>query len=68
MIGLHCNKDDINAYYGLIPILEYVIILKDNNGSVVLPEYDFNGIGNLIPGYGYQLKLTQNIDSYNICD
>ena len=40
---------------------DLVIICKDNNGSALLPEYNFNGIGDFKPGQGYQIKL-QNTD------
>ena len=47
-------------------IAENIIIIKDNLGSAYLPEWNFNGIGNLTNGQGYQIKmLTQsnlNID------
>ncbi|MDG1849163.1 MAG: hypothetical protein P8I82_01535, partial [Flavobacteriales bacterium] len=45
---------DINASGNLI-------IAKDYNGKAYLPEWDFNGIGNMVPGQGYQLK-TNNSD------
>ena len=35
---------------------ENIIILKDYLGNAFLPEFDFNGIGNLNPGQGYQIK------------
>ncbi|GIR11704.1 MAG: hypothetical protein CM15mP23_02790 [Cryomorphaceae bacterium] len=36
-----------------------LIIAKNNLGSAYLPEFNFNGIGNLIPGQGYQIKLNE---------
>jgi hypothetical protein len=39
-----------------------VIILKDNNGLVYLPEYGYNGMGNMKAGQGYQVKLTEASD------
>ena len=35
-----------------------LIIVKDYAGSPYLPEYNFNGIGNLLPSQGYQLKIN----------
>tara|TARA_B100000795_G_scaffold72134_1_gene50820 strand:+ start:3484 stop:5211 length:1728 start_codon:yes stop_codon:yes gene_type:complete len=35
-------------------------ILKDYLGNAYLPEWDFNGIGNLEPGKGYQIKMNSN--------
>ena len=34
-----------------------LIIVKDYTGLAYLPEWSFNGIGDLHPGQGYQLKL-----------
>jgi len=36
-----------------------LIIVKDYNGNPYLPEWDFNGIGNMYPGQGYQLKIYE---------
>ena len=37
-------------------IVDDIIILKDYLGNAFLPEFDFNGIGDLNPGQGYQIK------------
>ena len=37
-----------------------LIIIKDYLGAAFLPEYDFNGIGNMQPGQGYQIKLVDS--------
>ena len=39
-------------------------IVKDNSGASYLPEWDFNGIGDLIPGQGYQLKITESVNEF----
>ena len=41
------------------------MIVKDNLGMAYLPEYDFNGIGNMLAGQGYQVKvLSEQILEY----
>lgn len=45
-------------------IEEYIEIVKNNAADVYWPEFSFNGIGNLIPGQGYQIKVTQDIDDF----
>jgi|GEM_PF-1241624 len=35
-----------------------VIIAKDYLGNAYLPEWNFNGIGDLKPGQGYQIKMN----------
>ena len=41
----------------LSPIVDDVIIAKNNLGSAYLPEWEFNGVGDLQVGQGYQIKL-----------
>jgi len=45
-------------------IVEHILIVKNNNADVYWPEFGFNGIGDLIPGQGYQIKVTQAIDAF----
>ena len=46
----------------VVPVMDAVvadvIIIKDEDGSVYMPEFGFNGIGNFNPGKGYQIKTT----------
>jgi len=49
-------------------ISEYVVIAKDAVGNAYLPDWGFNGIGDFIPGYGYQIKITQEFQNYIIPD
>ncbi len=35
-----------------------IIIAKDYSGAAYLPEWSFNGIGNLLQGQGYQVKMS----------
>jgi hypothetical protein len=43
-------------------IEDIILIVKNNAAEVYWPEYGFNGIGNLIPGQGYQMKVS---DAYS---
>ena len=51
-----------------------LIIAKDYNGAAYLPEWNFNGIGDMVAGQGYQLKTSTadvllfnaNDDSYRM--
>ena len=45
-----------------------IILVKDNNGNAYLPDWDFNGIGDFTPGYGYQIKISQAIEGFSLCD
>ena len=46
----------------LEPIIDKVIIAKDYAGAAYLPEYNFNGIGNVVVGQGYQIKTSVACD------
>ena len=41
------------------PIFNDVIIVKDNTGLAYLPDWQFNGIGNMQVGQGYQIKMIE---------
>ena len=56
MFGYGCPSS-INVTEGLSNHTESIIITKDNNGNVYMPEFGFNGIGDFTPGFGYQLSL-----------
>lgn len=45
-------------------IVGSILIVKNNAASVYWPEFGFNGIGNFIPGQGYQVKVTEDIPAY----
>ena len=62
------KPESIDAATAFDCILDELIVVKDNSGSIFLPSYSFNGIGNLIPGMGYQIKITDSISSFSFCD
>ena len=37
-----------------------IYMIKDNLGAQYWPEFNYNGIGDFIPGQGYQLKATES--------
>lgn len=43
-----------------------IIIVKDNNGEAYLPEWSYNGIGNVVNGQAYSIKLAE-IGFVEIC-
>jgi hypothetical protein len=55
------SKSEMDLELILDNIIDDIIIVKDNIGSVYLPEWNFNSIGNVIPGQGYQLKLSNSL-------
>jgi len=67
MFGYGCPSP-IDVAEGLSNHTESINIVKDNNGSVYMPEFGFNGIGDFTPGFGYQIKLTEAIEGFSLCD
>lgn len=41
------------------PIQESMILVKNNIGDLYWPQFGFNGIGDLIPGQGYQIRMEE---------
>ena len=67
MFGYGCPTP-IDVAEGLYNHTESILLVKDNNGLAYLPEFGFNGIGDFSPGYGYQIKLSQSIEGFSLCD
>jgi len=67
MFGYGCPSPIDVAEY-LSSYTDNIIIAKDNNGAVYIPEWGFNGIGDFTPGFGYQIKLTEAIEGFSLCD
>jgi len=66
MFGYSCYEpmDVIEAFS---PVVDKVIIVKDNSGAVYMTEFGFNGIGNLQYNRGYQIKTTEAITDFQFC-
>jgi hypothetical protein len=42
-------------------IMDRVKLIKDNAANLCWPEFGFNGLGDLIPGHGYQIKMNEDV-------
>jgi len=61
MIGyLRIEPSDAAAVLFDVNATGNLVIAKDYNGQAYLPEWDFNGIGDMLPGQGYQLKINND--------
>ena len=67
MIGFACSENT-DALVAFAAIQDKIVIAKDGVGNAYLPDWDFNGIGDLERGYGYLIKVSEEITNYNICD
>ena len=66
MIGYGC-PEPMDVEGSLSDYTDLILIAKANNGSAYIPEYEFNGIGDFTPGYGYQLKASESIEEFSLC-
>lgn len=57
----YLRDNPANATLILEDIESELIIVKDYLGNAYLPDWDFNGIGNFIPGQGYQVKSNSDV-------
>ena len=67
MIGYTFNEpQDVVAT--LNEISEIIEFVKDNEASVYWPQFGFNGIGDFIPGQGYQFKVYESYTGFYFPD
>ena len=52
----------------LAAVVDNVQIVKNNAAAVYWPEYSFNGIGDFIPGQGYQIRMLNALPNYTFPD
>ena len=52
----------------LSSIVDNIKIMKNNDASVFWPEFGFNGIGDFIPGQGYQILMLNSLPEYTFPD
>ena len=66
MIGYTC-QEQLNVIEAFSSVEDKIIIVKDNVGNAYLPEFGYNGIGDLEFAKGYQLKITEDINDLYFC-
>ena len=62
IFSTYMMAEDMAVDVVIAPVLESVVIAKDYLGAAYLPEWDFNGIGDLLIGQGYQIKMIEATD------
>lgn len=45
-------------------ISDIITVVKDNLGQVYWPEFGYNGIGDLTPGHGYQVLVSNTYENF----
>jgi len=66
MFGYTC-WESIGVEDAFAGMEDKIVIVKDGDGNPYLPEYGFNGLGNLEYARGYQLKLTEEVHGFSFC-
>ena len=51
------NQQDVTQT--LSSISSSVLLVKNSTGKAYIPAFNYNGIGNFIPGHGYQIKVSE---------
>ena len=59
--NLVCETNAANTF---ISIFDKMMLLKSNDGNIYWPLYNYNGIGVLLPGQGYQIKMNETVDEF----
>ncbi|MCF8373289.1 MAG: right-handed parallel beta-helix repeat-containing protein [Bacteroidales bacterium] len=54
----YLRTSPMNAATVISPIVSNVVIVKSGGGQIYWPLYNLNTIGNMVPGQGYQIKMT----------
>lgn len=55
---LRTTPSPLDEIFESLVALDLIVIIKDYLGAAYLPEFNFNGIGDLNPGQGYQIKTN----------
>ena len=62
LISTYIQPENLDITLVLSPLENTIVIIKNNAGDAFLPEWNFNGIGDMIAGQGYQVKLSQEAE------
>jgi len=57
----YLRESSANLVTMLADINEQIVIVKTFDGTAYLPDWGFNGIGDMTPGQGYQIKVNSNV-------
>ena len=61
-------KNSQDAVASFNEIEEILSVVKNNAGEVYWPEFGFNGIGDLVPGQGYQIRVDEAYEDFYFQD
>ncbi len=58
----YLHQDCFNAIDMMDPVVDALIIMKDESGNVFWPTFGLNSIGNMCSGRGYQIKMLNAVE------
>ena len=64
--GYNC-LDSIDLNLAFEEVVDKVNIVKDQNGQIYYPEFNYNGIGDLFYAEGYQILTYEEITEFQFC-
>tara|TARA_B100001741_G_scaffold43686_1_gene31787 strand:+ start:2876 stop:5104 length:2229 start_codon:yes stop_codon:yes gene_type:complete len=67
MFGFPC-QDPRSVIETFLEIVSDLYIVKNNEGNFYWPEFDFDGLVNLIPLEGYQTNFHNPVDDFSFCE
>ena len=56
----YLRSNPANTVLVMNDIVDYIVLVKDVMGNAYIPQFDFNGIGDLESGKGYLVKMSSN--------
>ena len=54
----YLRTSPMNTVTVVSPIVQHIVIMKSGSGLIFWPQYNLNTIGNMVPGQGYQIKMS----------
>ena len=67
MFGFPCQQPR-SVSETFAEVVDEIYIIKNNEGLFYWPDFDFDGLGDLIPLEGYQTKLYNPISDFILCN
>jgi len=61
-MSAYLPREAVDAEISLQNIRDQLLIAKDGIGRFYLPEFGFSNMGNLAEGYGYQYKVSEDVE------
>ena len=60
LFSTYMSNNNMTVQDVFLPYENQTVIVKNNMGAAYLPEWDYDGIGEMVNGEGYQAKMTSN--------